>query len=72
MVAQIRGEPDNIAAVVVELAEEEDCRHDRFFRVGVNLGACNECHWTPDHFIWECHRCDLRVCSRCRNDRYGN
>lgn len=71
MVAQIRGQPHNVAAVAAELAEEVDCRHNRFDRTSEMIGTCDECHWTPDKFIWRCRRCDLQVCSRCRDERYG-
>jgi hypothetical protein len=60
-----------------EIRGEPECPHAHWARVDTShlrgverhlRGRCNDCKSIPGAWLWQCDRCDMRVCRRCRQD----
>lgn len=57
-----------VAATVQNLRENHECQHTRWRRVqGPHM--CEECYGYLHSYIFECRRCELQACKRCKLNR---
>ncbi|KAB8360585.1 hypothetical protein FH972_024325 [Carpinus fangiana] len=68
MIASSEGRQRRIADIMTHLQTNHDCSHLKWKYIG-GPNQCEECsHFLPE-YIFECKRCNIRACNRCRRNR---
>jgi hypothetical protein len=58
----------NIEGLVTRLRENHECSHEKWHWVK-GPHQCEQCHFRLPSYIFECKKCLLQACNRCRRNR---
>lgn len=59
-----------VQVIAEELRENHECRHPGGFRYDEGGGRCAGCRNRLPSYLFQCGACFLRICNRCRHNRF--